>query len=181
MNLSTLEILTQIVASACHDVGHPGVSNNFLCGTGDKIAIQYNDQHVLENFHCSLALGFLNQEKNNFLAETPRFTYKTKKHSWKLRKLPISICNQYLFYIIREVKGQFRRLFIKTILATDLAEHGIYLERFRKTLSHDGFNFDDVKDRHFALQMAIKVYWHARIVCLLLMQTCLWPNLYLLI
>ena len=42
-----MEIMAILLATACHDVGHPGVNNKFLCATHDKTAIQV------------MALGFL--------------------------------------------------------------------------------------------------------------------------
>ena len=40
MKLTPMEILAILLATACHDVGHPGVNNKFLCATNDKTAIQ---------------------------------------------------------------------------------------------------------------------------------------------
>jgi hypothetical protein len=36
-----------------HDYRHPGVNNNYLVKRQDALAITYNDQSVLENFHAS--------------------------------------------------------------------------------------------------------------------------------
>lgn len=126
MKLTNMEIFAMLLATACHDVGHPGINNGFLCSTADKTAIQFNDQHVLENFHCSLALGLLHQTENNFLAR-----------------------------IASPIKSEFRRLFIGSILATDLADHGIILGQFKKQLSGD-FDMTDAKNRSLALKMTIK-------------------------
>ena len=40
MKLTPMETLAILLATACHDVGHPGVNNKFLCATNDKTAIQ---------------------------------------------------------------------------------------------------------------------------------------------
>jgi hypothetical protein len=37
----------------CHDYKHPGVNNNFLKDTKNALAIQYNDNSILENMHIS--------------------------------------------------------------------------------------------------------------------------------
>lgn len=42
-----------MVASVAHDIGHPGVNNNFLINSSDELALRYNDISVLENHHAS--------------------------------------------------------------------------------------------------------------------------------
>jgi hypothetical protein len=44
--LSRLERFCVIFASAVHDLGHPGVNNDFLIRTRDKQAVIYNDKWV---------------------------------------------------------------------------------------------------------------------------------------
>jgi len=51
--------MSYIIAGACHDVGHPGVSNVFLIEKKDEIAIRYNDSMVLENFHVATTYEIL--------------------------------------------------------------------------------------------------------------------------
>eukprot|EP01126_Amoeba_proteus_P010174 TRINITY_DN13951_c0_g1_i4.p1 TRINITY_DN13951_c0_g1~~TRINITY_DN13951_c0_g1_i4.p1 ORF type:complete len:597 (+),score=128.04 TRINITY_DN13951_c0_g1_i4:68-1792(+) len=48
------EILSLMLASLLHDVGHTGQTNAFHIETCSKLAIKYNNQSVLENYHCSL-------------------------------------------------------------------------------------------------------------------------------
>ena len=48
-----IEIFASLVAAACHDVGHPGYTNQFLVATQSPLAILYNDQSVLENHHAA--------------------------------------------------------------------------------------------------------------------------------
>ena len=47
------------IAAACHDVGHPGVTNIFLIETKAELAIRYNDSMVLENFHVATTYEIL--------------------------------------------------------------------------------------------------------------------------
>ncbi|KAL3821634.1 hypothetical protein ACHAXA_006054 [Cyclostephanos tholiformis] len=46
---SPLEIFSILVAAVIHDVGHPGLNNNFQIMSHSELAIQYNDISVLEN------------------------------------------------------------------------------------------------------------------------------------
>lgn len=49
-----LELLSGILATLGHDVGHPAKNNRFLVMAKDAIAIQYNDISVLENLHSTI-------------------------------------------------------------------------------------------------------------------------------
>jgi hypothetical protein len=48
--------LAAILAAAIHDAGHPGVDNNFMIKQEDQMAIDFNDQHVLEMHSLQVAL-----------------------------------------------------------------------------------------------------------------------------
>jgi hypothetical protein len=53
--LGEVELLTGFLSAASHDVGHPGLNNDFLCESEHDYAIIYNNQQCLENFHASQA------------------------------------------------------------------------------------------------------------------------------
>ena len=53
LELTDLDIASIFLAAAIHDLGHPGYNNNFLINSKSDIAIRYNDQSVLENYHVS--------------------------------------------------------------------------------------------------------------------------------
>jgi 3'5'-cyclic nucleotide phosphodiesterase len=48
------EVYGLLLAAIAHDVGHPGVTNQFLTETSDELAMKFNDRSPLENFHCSV-------------------------------------------------------------------------------------------------------------------------------
>ena len=56
---SNLEIFSLMVAVVGHDVGHPGVNNNFLVATKNELAIVHNDRSPLENMHCATLYAIL--------------------------------------------------------------------------------------------------------------------------
>lgn len=54
-----LEGAVLMLAAIVHDVGHPGVNNSFLVETKNPMALRYNDNSVLENFHVALAFSLM--------------------------------------------------------------------------------------------------------------------------
>jgi len=50
-----------IISALAHDVGHPGMNNQFLIETGNELALRYNDRSPLENLHCTTLFGIVRQ------------------------------------------------------------------------------------------------------------------------
>ncbi|OAJ42348.1 3'5'-cyclic nucleotide phosphodiesterase [Batrachochytrium dendrobatidis JEL423] len=128
-SFSDLEILAMYLAALIHDYDHPGVSNNFLIQTNDRLAMLYNDKSILENHHCSAAFNVLIQPKNHFLESLDRKPYKL-----------------------------FRANVVEMVLATDLTQHFSLLTTFKKKVV-TGSNFDPVgsqEDRLTLMQMLMK-------------------------
>jgi len=50
---SALEVYTLLVCACAHDIGHPGVNNEFIVQTQHELALRYNDNAPLENMHCA--------------------------------------------------------------------------------------------------------------------------------
>jgi len=62
--VGSLETLAMLLAAACHDYGHPGVTNAFLIKSRDPRALRYNDVHPNENHHAAASFALLlNEEK----------------------------------------------------------------------------------------------------------------------
>ena len=55
------------MASAVHDVDHPGVNNQFLVNSSSEMALMYNDESVLENHHLAVAFQLLQSENCDIL------------------------------------------------------------------------------------------------------------------
>ena len=51
--LRPFDALTLLISAIGHDVGHPGVNNAFLVALKAPLAQLYNDNSVLEAFHCA--------------------------------------------------------------------------------------------------------------------------------
>lgn len=89
-----LEILAAIIASAVHDVDHPGVNNQFLVNSSSEMALMYNDESVLENHHLAVAFQLLQSENCDILDN-----------------------------FSRAERQLFRKMVIEMVLATDNAKH----------------------------------------------------------
>lgn len=76
--LGPFEALTLLISAIGHDVGHPGVNNMFLVKLNAPLAQLYNDQSVLEAFHCAAYSQILRRH------------WPTAFHDKGLRKLMIS-------------------------------------------------------------------------------------------
>lgn len=59
--VNNIDICSLILSCICHDFKHPGVNNNFLRLTKDKLAIRYNDISILENMHVSQSFKLMNK------------------------------------------------------------------------------------------------------------------------
>ncbi|CRG95913.1 cGMP-specific phosphodiesterase, putative [Plasmodium gallinaceum] len=100
--ISAIDEFCLHVSSLCHDVGHPGLNNYFLINSEDNLALTYNDNSVLENYHCSLVFKTLKEENCNIFENYPYNIFIT--------------C---------------RKNIIRAILSTDMKNHFEYISNFR--------------------------------------------------
>lgn len=123
---SELEVFTVIFAAACHDVAHPGVTNQFRVSRRDEGAIVYNDFSVNEMMHCSTAYQVLHTEGNNFLE-----------------------------LLSREQESSVRKTMIEVILATDMANHFKNLKTFNDVVDSRGREISKWDSTSVALEMVL--------------------------
>ena len=102
---TVLDLLSMIISAMGHDLGHPGLNNNFLINSGHELAITYNDASCLENYHTSYLFKILRNEDNNILEKLSVQNYKT-----------------------------IRKRMISQILATDMANHGETISLIRSKI-----------------------------------------------
>jgi hypothetical protein len=113
-----------------HDIGHPGVSNNFLINTNNTIAQLYNSVSVLENFHAAETIRLLTRTETNIFQNLSKSKQAQAKH------------------FIREV-----------ILATDMARHFHFIGQFKQKMGGTPRRNREkipVKDRVMFAQMVLK-------------------------
>ena len=89
-----LDLLGILIAAMGHDLGHPGLTNNFLINASTDMAITYNDISCLENYHSSKLFSILKNDATNIFD-------KLNPQEYKL----------------------IRKRMISEILATDMANH----------------------------------------------------------
>lgn len=100
--LDDLDTMSLMFSAIMHDYRHPGVSNNFLIASKAVIAIRYNDDSVLENFHAASTF---------MLLAKPEFS---------------------IFHELDpDSRRRMRKVIIHCILSTDLAKGGTILENFK--------------------------------------------------
>ena len=87
-------VLALFLAAACIDVGHPGIDSSFHIEAKHELALLYNDNCVLENYHAAMAFRTLMAPKNNVLSS-----------------------------LTRTEAARVRRIVIELILATDVSVH----------------------------------------------------------
>ena len=96
IDFNDLDLICLFISAGIHDLGHPGYTNNFLINTKNELAIRYNDQSVLENFHVSEGFNIIFKKKGcNIFENMSNDDYK--------------IC---------------RKRIINCVLATDMTLHG---------------------------------------------------------
>lgn len=64
--MDKFELMTYLLAAACHDVEHPGFNNNYLAETRHDFANIYNDTAVLENHHIATTFRVLGEDNGKY-------------------------------------------------------------------------------------------------------------------
>ena len=94
------DLCSLFLSCICHDYQHPGVNNNFLKETNNKLSIRYNDASILENMHISSTFKLIiNNKEYNIFENVDTNVYK-----------------------------QIRKQMISCVLATDMAFHNLYVD-----------------------------------------------------
>jgi hypothetical protein len=96
--LRPLDCFAIMVASLCHDCGHPGLTNSYLIATNSPLTRRCKDQSILEHHHCSIAFDLIHNEgmEPNLLTN-------------------LSVLDRV----------EFKNAMESSILATDMAKHNV--------------------------------------------------------
>ena len=135
---SKSNICSLFLSCICHDYQHPGVNNNFLKETNNKIAIRYNDSSILENMHISKTFKLiLNNREYNIFDGIEKTLYK-----------------------------EMRKEMISCVLSTDMSFHNIYIDFLKKCLDDikeekKGNENNDNKDKEDTNQKYMNLLIHS--------------------
>ncbi|KAG2453156.1 hypothetical protein HYH02_002482 [Chlamydomonas schloesseri] len=99
--LDRIQLLAVYFAAIVHDLGHPGLNNDFLIATGDALAVRYNDRAPLENHHAASLFELVARPELNALA-----------------------------VLTTAERAAFRKLVIELVLATDMKQHFAIISHF---------------------------------------------------
>lgn len=135
VKLDDIELMSLIVAGACHDHEHPGFNNLYLVENRDPIALRYNgkiseyfyinfiDQSVLENHHIASSFEVMQEEKNNILSGFSKDEFK-----------------------------KIRNIMIGCVLGTDMSKHFAELGKFKTRVQAEDFE-PTGQDKEMTLHM----------------------------
>ena len=73
---TVLDLLSIFIGALGHDIGHPGLTNNFHINASTELAITYNDASCLENFHCCKLFTILKKDETNIFEKLSVNDYK---------------------------------------------------------------------------------------------------------
>lgn len=74
-HIGHLKTFAICLAALCHDIGHPGRSNDFLVRSNHTIALDHNDDAVLERFHSRKVFKILEDPDCNVFEGLSRVEY----------------------------------------------------------------------------------------------------------
>ena len=111
-----LDLLGIFISALGHDIGHPGLTNNYHINASSDLAVTYNDISCLENFHTSLLFKVLRKDENNIFEKLTDQNYKT-----------------------------IRKRMISQILSTDMANHGKVMSLIKSKVDVYKLNLEEDK------------------------------------
>ena len=122
------ELFGLLTAAVCHDANHEGLNNVYNVKAETPFGILFKDQSVMEMHHVTVAIPIITRDDINlFHALTPDET----KKMWNL--------------------------FIKLILATDMAHHFELVKKAQGLCDEEKWTIEDPENRLLALQLLLKV------------------------
>jgi hypothetical protein len=122
------EVFTLLTAAICHDANHPGLNNVYNIKAETPLGILYKDQSVLEIHHVHESIPIISRPDINLFGA---FDQTAVKKVWAL--------------------------FIKMILATDMAQHFDFVKQAEAAVDDGTVAVESPEMRLLGLQLVMKV------------------------
>lgn len=139
MVLSPLDRLATLIASLCHDIDHPGVTNAFEMNALTDFAVLYNDVSVLENHHAARMFQLLRAQETRRVVRTLAVDTASPdaraNSSLSAVQSPVTSVEEEgvsMLGLTRPDFAAFRRQAIAGILATDMTHHNSLTDQARR-------------------------------------------------
>jgi len=87
-----LVVMWSVVSHGVLHAGHTGVNNDFLIKTRHELALTYNDQSPLENFHLAASTRLIQDAHNCFIPVRHRSLTKTCIQDCMHNRLSLTVC-----------------------------------------------------------------------------------------
>ncbi|EKX73702.1 3',5' cyclic nucleotide phosphodiesterase, putative [Theileria equi strain WA] len=121
------EELGYVLAALGHDAGHPGKTNTFLSLTSNPLALIYNDNSILENYHSSLVFHIIRYHS--------KFFNLIPSKEWE----------------------KIRKRMIQLILSTDMTTHFTHINNVKARRESGSFDIKNDDDFWLLMVLCIKV------------------------
>jgi hypothetical protein len=122
-----ITMLASVLAALAHDVGHPGVNNNYLIEVSDPLALTYNDHSPLEHMHAATFFRILQKDECTFIPTE-----------------------------FKEKRRAMRGVIVNMILSTDMMKHGSLVNLLKTRLTNGGATLtDDGRDIQMVLNICL--------------------------
>jgi hypothetical protein len=108
LKLSDDQRFAAYVATAIHDVHHPGITNKFHKKAGTTLSLLYSDQSVLEMYHCAVGFSVMTSKTHDIFKD-----------------------------YTKEQRNELRDLIIYCVLGTDNTHHDHHMEEFVKLVENE--------------------------------------------
>ena len=145
--MSVLDVFALLVAGLCHDIDHPGHTNDFEIKSRTKLALVHSDDAVLERHHAHIAYSLLWKDENNIFGAVTKEDQATVSCTRRVRGVPWRPCDVpqssricmpslhcHLWWAT-----QLRKTIIHAILSTEMSRHNHMIgELTKKAASRRG-------------------------------------------
>jgi len=134
-SLTDNEVLAILSASLAHDIGHPGTNNAFQINSYSEFALNFNDNSVLENYHCSYFFKISRKLENNIFSKLTDAEYR----QFRKRIIECILATDMVFHakIVSQMKGRIM------IYKESLKESEVYDEKIPMISKDSTSIFDD--------------------------------------